>query len=63
MRLLKMSRTTLWRHIRDGNVPEPIRIGTTVRWHKITFENWMVEKEIDITAKPIKPRRDLEEFA
>jgi predicted DNA-binding transcriptional regulator AlpA len=64
MAIMRMSRTTLWRHVVAGHIPEPIKMGKTIRWHKITFENWVISHGIDITQKPItRPRRDLEEFA
>ncbi len=41
MSLLKLSKTTLWRHIREGKVPQPVYIGRSPLWHKLTFHRWL----------------------
>lgn len=32
--LLGISRATFWRRVKDGTLPEPIRIGGATRWRR-----------------------------
>jgi predicted DNA-binding transcriptional regulator AlpA len=60
--LMRISRVTLWRHIKDGTIPEPKRIGRTSLWQKIAIERWL-EEEHGITGNAPKPkRRDIDEL-
>lgn len=43
--LLKIAPRTIWRHVATGAVPEPIRIGRSVRWSRAKVEEWLAEKE------------------
>ena len=40
-----LSRTTLWRRIRDGSFPQPVRLGgegsRAVGWYYREVENWV----------------------
>lgn len=40
--LLGVSIRSIWRRINDGTIPEPVRIGRLVRWHRQTIENWLL---------------------
>jgi predicted DNA-binding transcriptional regulator AlpA len=42
-RLLNMSVRTLWRNRSAGNVPQPVRIGATVRWSVVELEKWIAD--------------------
>lgn len=47
-RLLTCSRTTLWRMVKSGDFPEPLRIGKRgIAWQRKAVEQWM-----DSAAKP-----------
>lgn len=41
MSLFRMSKTTLWRHVKEGRVPEPIYIGRSPLWQKSLVEQWI----------------------
>lgn len=42
MDILSCGRTTVWRRMRDGIVPAPLRLGSTKpRWKKSTLDNWL----------------------
>lgn len=59
MSLFRMSKTTLWRHVKEGRVPEPIYIGRAPLWHKNQVEEWLGDK---MGIKP-KRKRDSHELA
>jgi prophage regulatory protein len=43
--LTTLSRTTLWRRVRDGKFPSPVRISDgRVAWPKAVVEQWLKEK-------------------
>ncbi|WP_420636997.1 helix-turn-helix transcriptional regulator [Candidatus Palauibacter sp.] len=43
--MTKLSRTTLWRRIREGEFPRPVRLGgarsRAVGWHRSEIEEWL----------------------
>ena len=44
--LFKVSPATIYRWIKEGNFPVPIRLGPNmVRWERKSVEAWMTERE------------------
>jgi len=41
MKKCKLSRTTIWRKIKDGDFPKARKIGGLSFWEKSTIENWI----------------------
>jgi len=39
--LLGISKRTLWRLLSAGKLPEPIRLGSVVRWNRDEIEEWI----------------------
>jgi prophage regulatory protein len=39
-----LSRSTIWRLVRKGDLPSPIKIGRSVRWRESDLDKW--EEEI-----------------
>lgn len=50
--LLGISKRTLWRLLSAGNIPEPVRLGSVVRWKRDELDGW-----INGGCKPLQ-RRD-----
>lgn len=45
MKITGVSRTTLWRRVRDKGFPPPIKLGpTSVGWVLDEVENWLRER-------------------
>lgn len=60
MSLFRLSKTTLWRHIKEGKFPLPVYVGRAPLWHQTTLEGWLGEK---IGAPPRSNRkRDYDEL-
>ena len=34
LQLIPISKSTLWRRVQDGSIPQPIKLGPRVLWHK-----------------------------
>ena len=46
-KLLKVSPATIYRWIKEGNFPKPVRLGANmVRWKVSDIEAWVTQKEI-----------------
>jgi prophage regulatory protein len=42
-----ISRATIYRWIKEGNFPKPVRLGANmVRWKASDIEAWMMQKEV-----------------
>lgn len=41
LEILNVSRTTLWRELKDGAFPEPIRIANVKRWKPSTIRDYL----------------------
>jgi len=41
---LGQSLTTLWRWTRDGYLPQPVHLGTTVGWPRSVIDLWKVQQ-------------------
>ena len=39
--LLGISKRTLWRLLSAGKLPEPLRLGSVVRWNRAEIEEWI----------------------
>lgn len=43
--LTSLSRTTIYRKMRDGSFPEPLKIGDrAVRWRELEIEAWLASR-------------------
>lgn len=60
MSLFRMSKTTLWRHVKEGKFPEPVYVGRSPLWNQKRVEAWLEEKLGD--SKPNR-ERDIDELA
>ena len=49
---LGIAKYTLYRYVKDGIVPPPIKLGRNNRWKKSTIEKWV--KELDEDDRHIK---------
>lgn len=46
-KLFKVSPATIYRWIKEGNFPKPVRLGANmVRWKVSDIEAWVTQKEI-----------------
>jgi len=46
-KLFKVSPATIYRWIKEGNFPKPVRLGANmVRWKASDIKAWMMQKEI-----------------
>lgn len=41
---VKVSRATLWKMLKAGDFPQPIRIGSALRWRPETVQAWIVSR-------------------
>lgn len=39
--LIKVSRRQIWKLLAMGRLPEPIRIGRSVRWRRADIDSWI----------------------
>lgn len=47
-RRLGVNRSTLWRWVKDGLMPQPIHLGPAVRgWNQSDLERWIAERTQD----------------
>jgi len=45
-KLFKVSPATIYRWIKEGNFPKPVRLGANmVRWKAVDIEAWMTDRE------------------
>ena len=42
-RIMQISTRTLWRMRSAGQLPDPVRLGGTVRWRVDEIKNWIAE--------------------
>lgn len=61
--ILGVSRTTLWRYIKEGTFPTPVKIGKIMRWQRRVVNQWLVDHGADISDWEVTRRRDIEELA
>ena len=46
-KLFKVSPATIYRWIKEGNFPKPVRLGANmVRWKASDIETWIIQKEV-----------------
>lgn len=45
MRLFRCSKTSLWRYVKDGDVPAPIKLGGSSLWREQDILAWLAAKE------------------
>jgi prophage regulatory protein len=44
--MLAVHRTTLWRWVRDGHLPRPVKLGpNTVAWESTQIDAWLAARE------------------
>lgn len=39
-----MSRTTVWRRVRDGDFPRPVKIGRRTVWSERAINEWIADR-------------------
>ncbi|MEM8753310.1 MAG: helix-turn-helix domain-containing protein [Pseudomonadota bacterium] len=44
-RLLGIGRSSVWRHVRNGKIPKPIKWAGTTRWNRKAIEDWIFDHE------------------
>lgn len=48
-RKVGLSRTTIWRRVKDGDLPPPVRLGgsntSAVGWKLSEIERWLADRE------------------
>ena len=45
-RMIGLSRTTLWRKVRDGEFRAPVRLGAnSIGWRRSAVEGWLSDRE------------------
>lgn len=42
---LNIGVSTVWRHVKSGDIPKPLKIGRSVRWRKSTLDDWLERQE------------------
>ena len=47
---LKLSTRTIWRMRATGEIPQPIRVGRSVRWQRCEVEHWVIVKQEEADA-------------
>ena len=47
--LLHASRSTIWRWVKDGTLPRPVRIGRTTRWDSDEIDAVLFKKSLKKT--------------
>ncbi|NQT93600.1 MAG: helix-turn-helix domain-containing protein [Lentisphaerae bacterium] len=47
---LRLSPRTVWRMVSTGSIPQPIRLGRSVRWQRSEIENWLTAEQEDANA-------------
>ena len=52
---LRISRTTLWRWVRDGYLPRPLRLGKKTGWPRSVIENWKAEQRWPDAQRMVLP--------
>jgi excisionase family DNA binding protein len=46
--MLAVHRTTLWRWVRDGHLPRPVRLGpNTVAWDSVEIDAWLAARAVE----------------
>ncbi len=43
--MLNLGESSVWRHVKNGDLPKPIKIGGTTRWRRETLEAWIASQE------------------
>lgn len=54
--LLSMGKSTFWREVAKGNLPDPVKIGSLTRWRVTDLQQFVLNLRIDTdSAKGIGP--------
>ncbi len=43
--MLNIGVSTIWRHVNNGQMPKPIKIGGSVRWRQTDIDQWIADLE------------------
>ncbi len=55
-RLVTLSRTTVWRRVREGTFPAPVSLGTTrIAWRESDIAAWMAAQKLTTEGAPLDP--------
>ncbi|MDE2184978.1 MAG: AlpA family phage regulatory protein, partial [Alphaproteobacteria bacterium] len=53
-RLVTLSRTTVWRRVRQGTFPAPVSLGTTrIAWRESDIAAWMEAQKLTTEGAPL----------
>ncbi|MDE2134461.1 MAG: AlpA family phage regulatory protein, partial [Alphaproteobacteria bacterium] len=53
-RLVTLSRTTVWRRVRQGTFPAPVSLGTTrIAWRESDIAAWMEAQKLTTEGVPL----------
>jgi prophage regulatory protein len=48
-----VNKVTIWRWVRAGTFPEPVRVSaSTVRWHEADVDKWLASRPRGLTRMP-----------
>ena len=50
---LQLSRTTIWRKIKDGELPAPVKFGPNNRWLESQIDEFMAKQVEAAQAEPV----------
>ena len=56
--LLNLSARTVWRLLSAGKLPQPVRIGRSVRWSREKLEAWIAEGCPDLKSRGHSVQRE-----
>ncbi len=52
--LVTLSRTTVWRRVREGTFPAPVSLGTTrIAWRESDIAAWMAAQKLTTEGVPL----------
>jgi len=52
--LAGISVRSVWKQASSGGLPKPIRLGSSVRWHRPTLETFLQQKQSKASGKAVR---------
>ena len=57
-RVVSLSRATIWRKVKDGKFPQPVRIGVRgIRWRRADIDQWIASLPVSHGEKDLATPR------
>ena len=57
-RVVSLSRATIWRKVKDGKFPQPVRIGVRgIRWRRADIDAWLASLPVSNGEKDLASPR------